>query len=129
MSGSVMRRLLRLRDSSLQFIKALTPVDRARIGTFGAEIFISPLLTNDQKVLERVLREELWPGGMTPLWGALGAALDSLANEPGRRVVLIFTDGAAAGTLPGYPATSTAASCCIRSGFGTTRWPSLWILT
>jgi Ca-activated chloride channel homolog len=104
MSGSVTHRLLRLRDGSLQFIKALTPVDRARIGTFGQEIFISPLLTNDQAVLERVLREELWPGGATPLWGAIGAAVDSLAGEPGRRVVLIITDGAAAGTLPGYSA-------------------------
>jgi VWFA-related protein len=104
MSGSVMHRILRLRDGSLHFIKALTPVDRARIGTFGSEIFISPLLTGDQAVLERVLREELWPGGMTPLWGALGAALDSLAGESGRRVILILTDGAAAGTLAGYPA-------------------------
>lgn len=104
MSGSVIHRLLRLRDGSLHFIKALTPVDRARIGTFGAEIFISPLLTNDQTVLERVLREELWPGGATPLWGAIGAAVDSLAGESGRRVVLIITDGAAAGTLAGYPA-------------------------
>lgn len=104
MSGSVMHRILRLRDGSLHFIKALTPVDRARIGSFGSEIFISPLLTGDQAVLERVLREELWPGGMTPLWGALGAAVDSLAGESGRPVVLILTDGAAAGTLPGYPA-------------------------
>jgi Ca-activated chloride channel family protein len=103
MSGSVTHRLLRLRDGSLHFIKALTPVDRARVGTFGAEIFISPLLTNDHNVLERVLREELWPGGQTPLWGAMGAAVDSLAAEPGRRVILVLSDGVDNGTLPGYP--------------------------
>jgi Ca-activated chloride channel family protein len=104
MSGSVTHRLLRLRDGSLHFIKALTSADRARIGTFGAEISISPILTNDQAVLERVLREELWPGGATPLWGAVGAAVDSLAGESGRRVVLIISDGAASGTLVGYTA-------------------------
>ena len=118
MSGSVVHRLLRLREGSLHFIKALMPVDRARIGTFGAEIFISPLLTNDQAALERVLREELWPGGMTPLWGALGAAVDSLAGESGRRVVLIITDGAAAGELPGYPAQfGSVANRVIDGGF------------
>lgn len=104
MSGSVTHRLLRLREGSLHFVKALTPVDRARIGTFGAEIFISPILTGDHAVLERILREELWPGGGTPLWGALSAAVDSLAGETGRRVILIISDGAASGSLAGYPA-------------------------
>ena len=104
MSGSVTHRLLRIRDGSLHFIKALTSADRARIGTFGAEIAISPILTGDQAVLERILREELWPGGATPLWGALGAAVDSLEGESGRRVVLIISDGAAGSALAGYPA-------------------------
>ncbi|MPZ20402.1 MAG: hypothetical protein GEV06_21175 [Luteitalea sp.] len=71
---------------------------RRRTGTF-----VNPILTSDQAVLERVLREKLWPGGATPLWGAVGAAVKSLQGEPGRRVVLILTDGAAAGELPGYP--------------------------
>lgn len=102
MSGSMGGRLLRVREGSLHFVRALQPDDRARIGTFGSEIAISPILTSEHAVLERVLREELWPGGGTPLWGALGAALDSLEGESGRRVVLTLTDGAAAGTLPGY---------------------------
>jgi len=102
MSGSMVGRLLRVREGSLHFVRALRPDDRARIGTFGSEIAISPILTNDHAILERVLREELWPGGGTPLWGALGAALDSLDGESGRRVILTLTDGAAAGRLPGY---------------------------
>lgn len=104
MSGSVMRRFLRMRDGAIHFVRALKPGDRARIGTFGSEISISPVLTGDTALLERILREELWPSGSTPLWGAMGAALESLKGEPGRRVLLTLTDGVAAGTLPGYSA-------------------------
>jgi len=102
MSGSMADRLLRVREGALHFVRALRQPDRARIGTFGDEIAISPWLTGDKVRLERVLREELWPGGETPLWGALDAALASLAGEDGRRVVLALTDGAASNVLPGY---------------------------
>jgi len=105
MSGSVNRRFLRMREGAIQFVRALEDDDRARIGTFGAEIAISPVLTGDRAVLEQILREELWPGGYTPLWGAMGAALESLRDEPGRRVLVTMTDGLAGGTLPGYRAT------------------------
>ncbi len=104
MSGSMADRLLRVQEGALHFIRALRPADRARIATFGDEIAISPWLTSDKARLERVLLEELWPGGKTPLWGALDASLASLEAEPGRRVVLTLTDGVATGVLPGYAA-------------------------
>lgn len=102
MSGSMANRLLRVREGALHFVRALHDRDRARIGTFGEEVAISPWLTNDKARLEDVLREELWPGGNTPLWGALDAALASLEGESGRRVVLTLTDGLPTGVLPGH---------------------------
>ena len=63
---------------------------------------LSPLLTNDKAVLARIVSEELWPGGETPLWNAVFAGMQSLADEPGRRVVLALTDGADSGSLPGW---------------------------
>jgi Ca-activated chloride channel family protein len=93
MSGSMGVRLTRVRDSIERFIGAIAPGDRVRLGTFGWEIAISPLLTDDRTKLRRVLNEELWPGGPTPLWRALLAAMTSLENESGRRVVLVLTDG------------------------------------
>lgn len=105
MSGSVNRRFLRMREGAIHFVRALKDDDRARIGTFGAEIAISPVLTGDRAVLEQILREELWPGGYTPLWGAMGAALESLKGEAGRRVLVTMTDGLAGGVLPGYRTT------------------------
>jgi VWFA-related protein len=93
MSGSMAPRFLRVRTSTLHLIDALLPHDRAAIGTFGSEVFVSPLLTGDKAVLKRVIEEELWPGGGTPLWAAVAEAMTALAEEDGRRVVLTLTDG------------------------------------
>ena len=71
----VQPRFIRLRSSTQSFVDALLPQDRAQIGTFGDEIAISPHLTGDKPVLRRVLRDELWPMGGTPIWNALDAAM------------------------------------------------------
>jgi Ca-activated chloride channel family protein len=102
MSGSMLDRFLRVREGTLRFIDALLPADRLRIGTFGLEIAISPILTNDQAVLGRIVREEVWPGGGTPMWNAMCAGMASLSSESGRRVVLVLTDGGDTGSLPGW---------------------------
>ena len=93
MSSSMDDHLARVRESALSFVKAIGPTDRVRIGTFGSEIALSPLLTSDKAVLARILREELWPGGSTPLWTALDASMKSLAGEAGRRTLVVVTDG------------------------------------
>lgn len=93
MSGSMESHFLRVREATRHLIDALAAGDRARIGTFGAEVALSPHLTGDKRILQRVLAEELWPGGRTPLWEAVVAAMRSLDRESGRRVVLAVTDG------------------------------------
>ena len=103
MSGSMVGHFLRVRESTRHFIDALQEGDRARIGTFGTEVTLSPWLTGDRKILHRVLQEELWPGGGTPLWNAIYGAMTSLDDETGRRVILVLTDGVASGNLPGLP--------------------------
>jgi len=102
MSGSMIPRFLKVRDGALGFIDALLPHDRLRIGSFGTEIALSPLLTGDKAILSRICREEIWPGGGTPMWNAVNAGLASLAGESGRRVVLVLTDGYDTGDLPGW---------------------------
>ncbi len=93
MSTSMFGEHVRVRDAALHFVDALLPEDRVRIGTFGDELALSPWLTADKAILGRILREEVWPGGNTPLWAAMRAAMSSIAAEPGRRVVLTLTDG------------------------------------
>jgi Ca-activated chloride channel family protein len=93
MSSSMDDHLTRVRESATSFVRAIGAADRVRIGTFGSEVALSPLLTGDKAVLERILREELWPGGSTPLWTALDGSMKSLASETGRRIVVVVTDG------------------------------------
>jgi Ca-activated chloride channel homolog len=104
MSGSMLGGFLRVRESTLRFVEALLPWDRATIGSFGSEIAVSPLLTGDKDILRRVAREELWPNGPTPLWNAIDAGMSALEDETGRRVVLVLTDGQDTGGLPGHRA-------------------------
>lgn len=99
MSGSMERHFLRVRAATREFIKALQPSDRVRIGTFGDEVALSPHLTGDKALLTRVLEEETWPLGGTPMWSAAYDAMVSLHGEAGRRVILILTDGVDNGTM------------------------------
>jgi VWFA-related protein len=115
MSTSMLGEHARVRDAALHFIDELVPEDRVRIGTFGDEIALSPWLTSDKAILSRVLREEVWPGGDTPLWSSMRAGMVSIAEEPGRHVVVTLTDGIDTGcprmigsaTVPTQPVASS----------------------
>ena len=116
-SGSMFSRFIRVRTSTLSFVDALSPQDRAQIGTFGEEIAISPHLTGDKEILRRVLRSELWPMGGTPIWNALDAAMSALTSESGRRVVLALTDGQNMCDLPRCLKAGDVARRAVREGF------------
>jgi len=93
MSDSMRDDYDRVRQAASHFVSVLRPDDRVRIGTFGHDVALSPYLTGDKTILNRILREELWLSHFTALWSGLKAAMDSLDREPGRRVVLVLTDG------------------------------------
>ena len=93
MSESMADRWMRVRTAALQFVDVLGAADRVRIGSFGAEVALSPHLTSNKTLLSRILHEELWPGSSTPLWRAIGAGMQSLATESGRRTIAVVTDG------------------------------------
>ena len=82
-SGSLASRLLWFRESARSFVAALQDADRARIGSCGEEIAISPHLTARRDLLERVLCDEIWPGpgAGTPLWAALAEGRPSTASR------------------------------------------------
>jgi VWFA-related protein len=94
MSDSMREHYERVRDAAGRFVDALQPGDRARIGTFGHTVALSPFLTGDKAILRRVLSEELWLSHFTALWTGIKKAMDSLTSEPGRRVIVVLTDGA-----------------------------------
>jgi VWFA-related protein len=76
------------------FVGAMGSADKARIGSFSSRIQIDPDdFTSDRNALLKILRNDLQPEGPTPLWNAVNTGIDKLLLEPGRRVVLVFTDG------------------------------------
>ncbi len=93
MSGSMLGNIDVLRRAAVQMFTRLLPGDQARVGNFGDRIVISPKFTNDVDTLIRALYLDLQPGGPTPLWGAVNAAMAALAHLEGRRVVLVLSDG------------------------------------
>jgi Ca-activated chloride channel family protein len=76
------------------FVQAMGSADKARIGSFSTRIQIDPPeFTSDREALLKILRNDLQGEGPTPLWNAVNSGIDKLLLEPGRRVVLVFTDG------------------------------------
>jgi Ca-activated chloride channel family protein len=76
------------------FVGAMGPADKARIGSFATHVQIDPPeFTSDRDALLKILRNDLQADGPTPLWNAVNTGIDKLLLEPGRRVVLVFTDG------------------------------------
>jgi VWFA-related protein len=121
LSNSMAGDYLQVRAAARAFVDQLGPRDRAVIGTFGAEVAVSPLLTNDKTVLKRVVDEELWPGGGTPLWSGVRAGMQAVAAQPPRRVVLVLTDGGDACPVPGsdrpeYDSNTGVASALCAAG-------------
>lgn len=94
-SGSMRTSYGLVRGGAEALVKRLSAGDKARIGTFSSKIVMEPEeFTNDQNALVRILRSGEPPEGPTPLWNAGNEAVTTLATQQGRRVVLLFTDGA-----------------------------------
>ena len=94
-SGSMRTGYALVRAGAEAFVRRLMAGDKARIGTFSSKIVMEPEdFTNDQEGLVRILRGGERPEGPTPLWNAANEAVAALATQQGRRVVLLFTDGA-----------------------------------
>jgi len=94
-SGSMVDNFRRVQRAAEQFVTRLLPADKARIGSFSYRVQVDPrTFTNDHEELLRILRRELQEPGPTPLWNAVAVGMTALLHQEGRRVVLVFTDGA-----------------------------------
>lgn len=94
-SGSMVENFRRVQAAAEQFVTRLLPADKARIGSFSYRVQVDPrTFTNDHDELLRILRRDLQEPGPTPLWNAVAVGMTALLHQEGRRVVLVFTDGA-----------------------------------
>jgi Ca-activated chloride channel family protein len=94
-SGSMGGNLRLVEGAAEAFVREMLPSDKARIGSFAENVQMDPEnFTSEQPELIQILRTRLQQKGPTPLWNAIDAAVASLKSQQGRRVVLVFTDGA-----------------------------------
>jgi Ca-activated chloride channel family protein len=93
-SGSMTLALDLVKRAAEQFLIRLLPEDQALVGEFSDKIKFHPDegFTSNRDRLVRQL-QELDFGYPTRLWDAVDASMVQLKGIPGRRVVLVFTDG------------------------------------
>jgi Ca-activated chloride channel family protein len=93
-SGSMTNILGFVKDGAEQFLIRLLPEDRAQVGEFSDKIKFHPgTFIDDRDRLIYLLKHELDFGYPTRLYDAVDESLTQLEPEPGRKVVLVFTDG------------------------------------
>jgi len=76
--------------------------DRVRFASVGRRVVMASTFTTDRRLTRQGLIDAMAPrreerSGPSPIWDALDAALTALEPEPGRRAVILFSDGRATG--------------------------------
>jgi Ca-activated chloride channel family protein len=93
-SGSMTVALDFVKDGAEQFLLRLLPIDRGMVGAFNDKIEFHPdSFTDNRDQLVRALKE-LDFGYPTRLFDAVDQSIERLNGSEGRKVVLVFTDGA-----------------------------------
>jgi len=104
-STSMQGNLPLLRASADQLFARLRPDDRARVGTFGKDVEISPEFTHDAGQLRTALPTYIAQDAATPLWRGIDRAITGF-QETGdeRAVILVLSDGKDTSSLTiGHP--------------------------
>ena len=92
-SISMTDRMKDLYAGAEQFLLRLMPHDKAAIGAFNDKIEFATGFSSDRNSLVSALKH-LDFGNQTRLYDGVHAGLDELAKVEGRKVILLFTDGA-----------------------------------
>ncbi len=99
-SISMTNRLKDLYAGAEQFLLRLLPHDKASVGGFNDKIEFATGFSSDRNSLVSSLKH-LDFGNETRLYDAVHASLDQLEKIEGRKVILLFTDGADFGSKLG----------------------------
>jgi VWFA-related protein len=92
-SGSMRNNLRFLQEAALSFVYKLEDIDRALVVQFNESIKGSAEFTGDVGRLEQFVGAlQAWGG--TSLYDAIHYALERIRDQPGRKAVIVFSDGA-----------------------------------
>jgi Ca-activated chloride channel family protein len=100
-SQSTLLRLADMQDAANSFVEQLRPHDRVVVISFSNFLSIKNEPTNDRATLQEAIRR-ITTGGGTSLYPAVDFILKRLLKTvPGRKAVVLFTDGADSGAANG----------------------------
>jgi Ca-activated chloride channel family protein len=92
-SGSMKESLHFLQEAVLSFVYKLDDVDNALVVSFNDSVKGSAEFTGDTDRLERFVEGlEAWGG--TSLYDAIHYSLERIKDQPGRKALIVFSDGA-----------------------------------
>jgi Ca-activated chloride channel homolog len=91
-SGSMTDAMAQVQEATKKFLSALRPSDRVTVIGFNDNVFTLARPSADLATRLRAI-DRLAPWGGTALYDVIVQAVDQLGRQPGRRVLVIFTDG------------------------------------
>jgi Ca-activated chloride channel family protein len=91
-TGSMAEALPRVKNSIVKLIDAIDQQDSVAIFTFDSQLSVRQEFTTDKQAAKRaILRTRA--EGQTALFDALAEAAQEVAARPGKKVLIVFTDG------------------------------------
>jgi Ca-activated chloride channel homolog len=92
-SGSMEEDITLSRSAAIKFLNTLTDAVDITVVDFDTEVRITRYGQNDfPRLVERIRSRK--PDGYTALYDALGVYLDNASSEKGRKILVLYTDGA-----------------------------------
>ena len=91
-SGSMKPNMRFLQEAAITFVHKLEDVDKALVVDFNSGVRGSAEFTDDADRLEQFI-EALQPWGGTSLYDAIHYGLNRVRDQPGRKAVVVFSDG------------------------------------
>jgi VWFA-related protein len=91
-SGSMKNNMHFLQEAAITFVNKLQDVDKALVVDFNSGVRGSAEFTDDVSRLEQFV-EALQAWGGTSLYDAIHYGLNRIKDQPGRKAVIVFSDG------------------------------------
>lgn len=91
-SGSMGAAIDDLKAAAKQFLSRLRPIDRVTLVAFNEEMFVLTQRESTPAVRDRAV-DRLGAWGSTSLYDVIIKSIDLLSRQPGRRGLVVFSDG------------------------------------
>lgn len=91
-SGSMRNSMHFLQEAAMSFVGKLEDLDKALVVDFNSGVRGSAEFTNDSERLEKFV-DALQAWGGTSLYDAIHYGLNRIKDQPGRKAIIVFSDG------------------------------------